>query len=106
MNDIEEVASTASPLGKTTPSQAVADLLRTHPSKPAPASVSPLLRDALGFNASFDQTTADRRDADFHPCELPDDSDAMSPARGILVGLAVTLPFWGVVGLAIRSVLR
>ena len=104
MNDTEEVASTASPLAKTTPSQAVADLLRTHPSKPAAASVSPLLRDALGFDASCDRTAADWRDAG--ASEVPDDRDAMSPARGVLVGLALTLPFWGIVGMAIRSLLR
>ena len=38
--------------------------------------------------------------------DFADDRDAMSPARGIMVGLAVMLPFWGLVGFAIRAVLR
>lgn len=104
MNDTQEMASVADQTAKITPSTAVADLLRTHPSKPAPAP-SPLLRSALGFSASQDGAgSADLGGSDAG--EAPDDRDALSPARGILMGLALMLPFWGAVGFAIRSALR
>ncbi len=62
---------------------------------------SPLWRAAVGCEAPADAAEAAPGYAD-----LPDDRDAMSPARGIMLGLALMLPFWGVVGFAIRSILR
>ena len=100
MSDTGEMASVSESTAKATPSEAVAELLRTHPSKPAPVA-SPMLRAALGFEAPADEAAAAPGYA-----EIADDRDAMSPARGIMVGLAVMLPFWGLVGFAIRAVLR
>ena len=109
MSDTQEMASTpteaASP-ATPMPSAAVAEVLRLHPSKP-PSPSSPLLRSALGFEASV--ADPDASDADLHSAscdEIADGCDATRPARGIVVGLALMLPFWGAVGLVLHSVLR
>ncbi len=99
MSDTEEMASVSDSTAKATPSRAVAELLRTHPSKPAAVS-SPMLRSALGFEAPADQAEAPG------DAEIADDRDPLSPARGIMLGLALMLPFWGVVGMVLRSALR
>ena len=99
MGDTREIAdsvTTSSP--KPTPGSQVAEILRQHPSKPPPDTASALLRAAVSFTAPADAAT----DA----YEMPDDSDALAPARGIVMGLALVLPFWGAVGLAIHAILR
>ncbi len=112
MGDTQEIASTETTSSKPTPGSLVANVLRRHPSKPAPVNASALLRSAIGFEAPQDNraspdlldTSSDLLDAGYN--EIADAGDAIGPARGIVIGLALMLPFWGAVGLVIRAALR
>ena len=104
MGDTREIAVVeTNPASKATQGSLVADVLRRHPSKPAPVNPSTLLRSAIGFEAPADDLAGHESDLR-HASN--DDGDAMGPARGIAVGLALMLPFWGAVGFAIHAALR
>lgn len=97
MSDTREIASTETTSApKPTLGSQVAQLLKLHPSKPPPANVSTLLRSAITFEGLTDDRASHDESA----------GDGSGPARGIAVGLALMVPFWGAVGLAIHAALR